>query len=395
MIDREPRDLWRAAWQFVISDGLLVALLLSIAAGLAFASWLPQMPTTADPIAYAQWLSEARARFGEATPVMQSSGLFTVTRSLAFRALLALLAGSLSLRLIESGDRLRQSREMAEPEGAWQPLAGVRLSDLRDKLRRRAYRVLSNPDDGESPFQADRWPWADLFPPLAHAGALLLLVGLLLTHLWGWQIEGRVVQSGGRVTLRSGSEQWVALSEDASRVTHSPGITVFVEERGPGVRIGATDGAGHPLPLKQTAGANPVTQLTTPLTEDRLLAIPEAQLVFRLAPQPGHAVEAHSPVLVQVYRSPPGRLLTEAVIERDAKLTVDDVTLEIASVPYARLTATFNPGLWPTGVGLVLLIAGLLGSVVWPARRLWLREGIGQIEGAGDLPPLLAGGREA
>jgi hypothetical protein len=100
-------------------------------------------------------------------------------------------------------------------------------------------------------------------------------------------------------------------------------------------------------------------------------------------------------VLVQVYRSPPGRLLTEAVIERDAKLTVDDVTLEIASVPYARLTATFNPGLWPTGVGLVLLIAGLLGSVVWPARRLWLREGIGQIEGAGDLPPLLAGGREA
>jgi cytochrome c biogenesis protein ResB len=394
MIAQQPREPWRAIWQFMTSDSLLAILLLSIAVGLAITSWLPQMPT-ADQVAYAQWRSEAQVRFGEALLTMQTLGLFTVMRSFGFRALLALLAGSLSLRLIESADRLRQNREMADPEGAWQPLAGVRLSDLKDRLRRRAYRVLSNPDGGESPLQADRWPWADLFPPLAHAGALLLLVGLLLTYLWGWQVEGQVVLNGERVTLRPGSEQWVALSEDARRVTHSPGITAFVEERGPGVQISATDGAGHPLPLKQATEADPITQPIVPLTEDRLLAIPEAQLVLRLAPQSGHAVEAHSPVLVQVYRSPPGRLLTETVIEGDVKLTVDNVTLEIASVPYARLTATFNPGLWPTGVGLVLLIAGLLGSVVWPARRLWLREGSGQVEGTGDLLAVLGGGREA
>ncbi|MBE9471952.1 MAG: hypothetical protein IMY75_07600, partial [Chloroflexi bacterium] len=40
--------------------------------------------------------------------------------------------------------------------------------------------------------------------------------------------------------------------------------------------------------------------------------------------------------------------------------------------------------------GLVLLIAGLLGSTAWPVRRFWLREESGEAKGTGDLPPNLA-----
>jgi cytochrome c biogenesis protein ResB len=389
MIAQTPRDPWRATWQLATSDGLLAALLLGIAAGLAITAWLPQMPV-ADPAAYARWLSKAQARFGNTTPTMQTLGLFAIARSLGFRALLALLAGCLLLRLIEIGDRLRQNRGLARPAGEWRELTGVRLPGAANNLRRRRYRVLSEPPL----LQADRWPWADLFPLLAHGGALLLLAGLLVTHLWGWRVEGLIVQSGERATLPDTSK-WVALDEDASEVTHSPGIVTFVEERGPGVQVRATDGTGRPLPLQQTAEADPVTQLTVALTEDQYLAIPEAQLILRLAPQPGGVIEAHSPVLAQVYRSPPGRLETETIVEGDAELTVDQVTLELASVPYARLTATSNPGLWPTGAGLVLLVAGLLGSVAWPVRRFWVREETGRIEGTGDLPPALARGEGA
>ena len=116
MIAQTPRDPWRAVWRIATGDGLLVALLLATAAGLIATAWLPQRPA-ADPVTYAhaQWLSEAQARFGEATPTLQALGLFTITRSLGFRALLALLAGCLSLRLMESGDRLRRNREAAEP----------------------------------------------------------------------------------------------------------------------------------------------------------------------------------------------------------------------------------------------------------------------------------------
>ena len=389
MLTHTPRDPWRVTWRIVTNDGLLVALLLGVAVGLAATIWLPQMPV-ADPVAYAQWFSEAQARFGETTPTMETLGLFTVTHSFGFRVLLSLLAGCLLLRLIEEGHQLRQHRAMAEPAGAWQALTETRPADAIDVLRRRRYRILSNPPL----FQADRWPWADLFPLLTYGSGLLLLVGLLITHLWGWRFEGLIIQGTERVTL-PGTEKWVALDDDARTVTHSPGIVTFVQGHGPGLRASATDDTGHALALQQTTETDPVTELTLALTEDQYFAIPEAQLILRLTPQLGHAIEAHSPVLVQVFRSPPGRLATETIVEGEAKFTVDGVTLELTSAPYARVTATFNPGLWPTGAALVLLAVGLVGSVAWPIRHLWLREGSDQIEVTGDLPAALTESREA
>ncbi len=389
-MDRIPRDPWQALWQVATSDHLIAVLLLGVAAGLAIATWLPQTPAD-DPAAYARWLSEAQARFGSTTPTLQALGLFTVTQSFGFRTLLALLASSLLLRLIESIDRLRTHREFTGPVGEWRALGDVDPADVTDDLRRRHYRVLSEPPL----LQADRWPWAELSPLVANSGAMLFLIGLLITHLWGWRVEGLVVQSGERVALAD-TEEWVALDADGWRATHSPGVVTFIEERGPGVRAAAVDGAGRSLPLQQTAEANPVThRLAVPLTEDRYLAIPEAQLIVRLAPQPDQALTAHTPMLVQVYRSPAGQLATETVVEGDAKLTVGDVTLELTSAPYARLAAAFNPGLWPTAAGLVLLGAGMLGSAAWPARRFWLREGMEGFEGAGDPLPMVIRSGEA
>jgi len=389
MIDQPPRDIWRAVWQVATSDYLLVALLLSVMAGLAITVCLPQMPM-ADPVAYARWLSDAQARFGNATATMQVLGLFTIAHSFVFRALLALVTGSLLLRLVEDSEGLQQHRGISEPPEGWHTLADVDLHDVLDDLRRRHYRVLN-----ASPlFQADRWPWADLFPTLAHAGGLLFLIGLLITTLWGWKVEGLVIQSGERATL-PGAQAWVTLDRDGANTAHSPGLVTFFEERGPGVRAAAVDGTGQALSLQQTTDADPVTQLTLALTEDQYFAIPEVQLIVRLAPQTGHGIEAQSPVLVQVYRSPPGRLAMEEFMEKDMELAVDDVTLKLASVPYARLSVTSNPGRWPTCAGLALLGLGLLGSIAWPARRLWLREGSEHVEAAGNLPLALVEGREA
>jgi len=388
MMAQTPRTPWRIAWQVATSDGLLIALLLSLAACLAVAPWLRQMPP-GDPIAYAQWLSEMQARFGEATAPMQSLGLFAITSSPGFRILLALLGGCLLLRLVESGDRLRQAQKIAEPGGEWRQLAGARWPDVIDDLRGQRYRVLNEPPL----LQADRWPVADLFPLLAYGGALLLLVGLLVANLWGWRVEGVIVRSGERVALPGA--KWVETYGEAHNVTHSPGIVTLVEQRGPGVQASATDNAGHPLPLQQTTGADPVAQLKMALAEDQYFAIPEAQLVIRLASRSNNGSDAHTPLLVQVYRSPPGQLTTETIIEGDTQLPVEGVTLNFASTPYTRLAATFNPGRWPTGVGLLLLVIGLLGSIVWPVRRFWLRKGAGQVEIAGDLPPNLAKGEES
>ncbi len=333
----------------------------------------------ADPASYARWLSVTQARFGQATAMMRALGLFTIAHSFGFRALLALLAGCLALRLVEGIDRLLDGRKMTGPPEEWRPLADVRLPDALEWLRSHHYRL-----SGESPpFQADRWPGADLLPLLAHGGALLLLVSLLVTHLWGWQAEGVIVQSGERVTLPGGGE--VALGA-AGSVTHTPGLVTFVEQRGPGVRASVVDGTGRPLELYQTTASATVTQLNVALTEDQYFAVPEAQMVVRLAAQ-------QDAVLVQVYRSPPGQLITEQVVAGDAELEVEDVTLNLVASPYAQLTVTFNPGLWPSGIGILLLVAGLVGDAIWPARRFWLREEAGQVQVAGDAPPIPASGK--
>ncbi|MEE8392057.1 MAG: hypothetical protein V3S14_14855 [Anaerolineae bacterium] len=389
MIAQNPRDPWRTIWQITTSDYLIAALLLGITAGLIVTTWLPQMPV-ADPVAYAQWLSETQARFENATPTMQTLGLFTITRSLGFRILLAILAGILLLRLIEIGDRLRQNQEITDPEGEWHDLVEAHWPDVMHNLRRRRYRILHAPPL----LQADRWPWSDMFPLLAHIGGLLLLIGLLITHLWGWRIEDVIAQSNQRLAL-PGTETWVTWDENTRDVAHSPGIQALVEAQVPGIQARADDSTGQPLSLQQTPDIEAVTQLTVALAEDQYFAIPEAQLVVRLAPQLDHVIDARSSVLVQVYRSPPGRLVTETEIEEDVKLSVDGVTLELASVPYARMTVIFNPGLWPTSVGLVILTMGRLGSIVWPTRRLWLREGTDHIETSGDLLPAMARDEEA
>lgn len=303
------RDPWRFVWQIVAGDGLLTILLLAAAVGLLAAAWLPQAPTS-NPAAYARWLSETQARFGKATQTMQTLGLFDVARSFGFRALLALLGSVLLVRLVERGPRLLSL--------------------------------------------------------LAHGGGLLLLIGLLITHLWSWRVEGLIVQSGERVSV-PGTASRVALDGDTLDVTHGSDIVAFAEALGPGARVSATDAQGNLLTVQQTED-NPLTELTLPLAEDQLFAIPEAQLIVHLAPQAGRPLEAHTPVLVQVHRYPPIQLETEAVVEGDTELAIGDVTLRLASAPYARVTATFNPGLWPTGIGIVLAIMGLGGSIIWSAR---------------------------
>ncbi len=333
MITQILRDPWRAVWRAATADGTLAIALLVLAVGLVLATLLPQRPL-GDPVAYARWLSATQAHLGRATPTLQTLGLFTVTRSFGFRALLAFTAACLLLRLIEIGGLLREG-----------------------------------------------WKWAALSRVLAHAGALGLLAGLLITRLWGWQTTGVIVLEGERSPL-PGGEGWVALDQDTLRLSHSTGLMTFVEARGPVVHARVTDSAGHTLLLQQTVESEPVEEVRVALTEDRYFAVPDARLVVRLTLPHGHD-EAYSPVLVQVYHSPPGELVTEAVAEGDTRIAVDEVTLYLTHASYAKVTATFNPGLWPAIIGVVLLSIGVLGDVAFAAWP-WLRartEGIAPPEG--------------
>jgi hypothetical protein len=313
------RNPWHAIWQSATGDSLLIGLLVAVAASLLATLWLPQMPD-ADPVAYARWLSDAQATFGTTTDTIQALGLLSITRSLGFRVLLALLAAVLLLRLIEHGDRL--------------------LARTEQRL------------------------WTLWFPALAQVGALLLLLGQVLAYLWGWQVRGLLVQAGERATL-PGTQAWVVVGESQNEVAHSRGIVAFAEGRVPGVQVSASDSHGRSLGLQRTPQTEPQQGLTLALDEEQFFAIPEAGLVMHLTPHPAESGDTTKAVYVRVYRSPPGRLEMEQVLQGSGKVSIEGVTLQVASTPFARVAATFNPGLWPTGLGLALTVVGVVGSVVW------------------------------
>jgi hypothetical protein len=213
-----------------------------------------------------------------------------------------------------------------------------------------------------------------------------LLVGLLLSRLWGWQVEGLVVQNGQRLSL-PGVSGWVGLAERSGVPIHSAGVVASLDRRGPGVRVRAVGSGGQPLQL-QLAETEPRREVMIALTEDAYFAIPEADLVARLMPR---SAEAYARVDVQIYRSPPGELITETVTEKggEASLIVEGVTMEFSPAPYALLTAIYNPGRWPAGLGLVLLMIGIVGDVVWPEHCFWLREDGAMVAAAGPVPSWL------
>jgi len=326
MITDIPRDRWQTTWRFLTSDSLLAALLLATAAELIIAGWLPQAPLD-DPVAHAQWLSESQARFGQATSTMEALSLFAITRSPIFRALLSLLAGCLLLRLIEVVDQWRTHR---------------------------AEHASSRPPS----------PWATSARLLAHVGALVLLAGLFITHTWGWQVTDLIVQGDTRIPL-AGTEEWVSLDPDTHDVLHSTGIIPHVHEQGPGVTIRASDSAGTPVSLQKPTEADPVIQLEVALNEEQYLAVPEERIIIQLTVQSTDSPTPYAPVLVQAYLNSPNQPAASATIQNDQELVVGDVTLTFARMPYARLTATHNPGLWPTGAGLVLLALGVMGCAAW------------------------------
>jgi hypothetical protein len=289
--------------------------------------------------------------------------------------------------VVERLDRLRQGRVVIEPDSDWREISGGSLARLLDSLRVRRYRTV----DESSFYQIDHWPWADLSLLIVYGGALFLLVGLLFSHLWGWQVNGLILQRGELSTL-PGSD-WVALEEGTSKVRRSPGVVTFIEKRGPGVHVRAIDDDGEELQLQVTAEAELSPELLIALTEDRYFAIPEANLIARLVPQ---SEAPYTRMDVQLYRSPPGEMIAETVTDEggEAELSVEGVRLEITPAPYAQIAVSRNPGRWLTGGGVVLLMGGLLGNLVWPARRFWLRQHEDRVEAAGSLPPSLAAAEE-
>ncbi len=337
-IEPSSQDAWRSLWQVATGDYLLAALYLAIAGGVGLAAWLPQAPEMRSASAYAQWFSTTQDRFGSLTTGLQALGLFTITRAWGFRLLLASLGGVFFLRGMERVGQWRRGDE---------------------RVRQKPY----------------------LFRLLTEFAGLLLLLSLFLSRLWGWQQEYLIVRDGETAMLTptgvwtkastgTNGHIWVAVDAQG-QLRHSPTVWPFVEERGPGFRVTGTDADGRPLTFKQTVKTPPSQQVDVALTEEQYLAVPEANLTLRMMPSSDAGRTADAPVVIQAYRSPPGRLEGEITIEgvvEKAEATewnIEDATLVFAPLSYVRLRIMFAPTLWLALASLLGVVTGVCGETVY------------------------------
>lgn len=92
------RRRWRTGWQGLGSTRLAALLLAAVLLASLLASLFPQMP--ADPAARQAWLTATALRYGNATDLLRTVGLFDVGHALWFLALLgALLLNTLACTL--------------------------------------------------------------------------------------------------------------------------------------------------------------------------------------------------------------------------------------------------------------------------------------------------------
>ncbi len=328
------QDPWRFFWCLATGNGILVVVLSSLALYLLLLCLLPQAP--GDPSSLEQWLIQAQARFGQAIIPLYQAGLFSLAESPWPRLLLALAAFVLLNRAVERGQELWQCRAEAKPCD-----------------RQRSFRSSG-------------------FSLLTYAGALLLLLGLLINQLWGWQSQGLVHVGGTSVDVPGHGA--VALDENGNGPRSARrAVTIYATGSGPTLALRALDEGGHPLSLQRSPQQPPADTLTIALAAgdtEPLLAIPEAWLMIRVGIVPTASFSAGAPLRLQVFRSPSGDLAEEAILDgSELVLNVEGVQLEVVRSAYQLLAAVYNPGRWWSGVGIVVGAVGLLGSLVWPRRQ--------------------------
>jgi hypothetical protein len=381
-------DPWNRLWRVAVSDGLLIVALSGLIVCLALLLLVPQRPPTEGAVG--PWRAQMATRFGAALEPMDTLGLFSLGRSPIFRVTLSILGFSLLMRAIERSEALSNRKRVQERDREWQALTDESLETIRQRLTRKGYRLREL--DVEGVIQADRWPVAEAFSLLAHIGPLLVLLGLLIGSVWGWQVDNITAQAGERTEIPGHGT--ITLPEPVPETwTDDSGVRLYQTGAGPEVMFRAIGADGEPLGLLQRPDEQPVSEIQVRLVDTQSVpyfAIPEAEWLVRIAPQPGAILASDTPLIVQVLRLRTGDLVAETVVNGETVLTHEVIDLHIRRSPYPILSAVHDPGYWPKLIGLCLAAVSLMSWAIWPARRLWVREdGDDNLAMAGDLPAIL------
>jgi len=382
------RDTWQSVWRFATSDALLAGSVTGLSILLTAAAILPQTPQ-GDSTAYARWLSDTQIRFGGAAGALAALGLFDVVHSIAFRALAGILGLTLVARLVDRIQDFQLASRLADPPHAAAHAIEVSRSTNALLQQLQGYRIRKR--DGLT--TADRLPLAYLGSIAAHAGPLVLLLGLTLSPLIDWRIEAlsalpnaTVSVPGAPYVLRASNidargDIGLALFREGApvidgiaapgRPLSGGGIGLFVRDILPALRASGQDENGQPLDLQISADSAPSAELLLTFDVNRpdaFFVAPRAQLAVRVSFQGQDGERAYR---VSVFSSPDAKRIAEADLRPGDRLSANGSFFEFQNESHAVIDMVQAPSQVVVLAGLIPTLVGLALVALYPARRIW------------------------
>ncbi len=411
------RDVLDALWRLSSSPYFTLALTIVVALALLIAAALPQEPVAArsDYVVRSQWLALVHHRYPTTGEALLAVGAFNVFRSLWFRILVALLAFNLCLRLINLAETVWQSRRspavrrpesfFAEKLSVIYQVTGLSWDETLAAVHRALTTTVARPGEEHaqsvSYFHADSGPWPLWGALVLHVGALLVIVGWLVSGWFGWQTEAIRLGIGQQIavgethyTLRLDDlavkdgdfRAEVVLLGEGGEVHRSVvtawwplrggGLTVRGMGYGPAVIVRAKDNTGRPIMLQSfVEGAEPEEMVHLPFGEpgeERYFVVPERGLVVRLVLVQSEDTNAGPSFQVQAYRgSAVEPVLDGTLVASDqVEIAGDYYVMDVGH--YALLQTTYDPGDEFVLVGLLLACGGMMLMLWKPRAQAWV-----------------------
>jgi cytochrome c biogenesis protein len=214
-------DVLDRLWRFFISMRTGLVLILGLGVLSLIGTLLAQAPAgmTADPAAYASWITSVHPKYGGWTTVFDKLGFFSIFTSIWFKVMTVLLTTSILACSVNRAPRLwkiafHPRTRMGETFFTHAPLrANVlvptapdkAMADVRELLRSRRFRTIADPDDNGLNLYADRFRWGPFGTVIAHLSFVVILLGFFLSATTGFKNTQFTAPVGSRVAVGNGT----------------------------------------------------------------------------------------------------------------------------------------------------------------------------------------------
>ena len=313
---------WREAiervWKWLIGTAALLEILTALLLVLFLSFLLPQSPVSpADEAAFSRWTASIRPTWGSWVEPLTLLHWLSLRTSLWLRIPMALLA-------------LVTSARVAQLAATWHDhTVAERVCHLSIGF-----------------------------------GALLLLVGWAVGLRWGWTVSDVMAWPGEALSLPEQGLMFPSVEADRRFAWYGYAHYLLRDDSGVGLEARAYDETGSLVPLvTSTRGTaqEKVRLVLSPQNPEAYFAIPSAGLIFRASFQQEQG-DSDPTLLIQIYRSASGELITETVLRGDGSLLTETLNLQLKSVPLPQMRVVYNPGALLTAAGwLLLFLSGLIG----------------------------------